>query len=840
MRILIVFFFLLSCINDQPYEIKEDFLHQPILSAGPTVPTITVSDLKQYDKLELLDENKAPDKKQSTLSPYFHVQSEDASADSFPLKDTKVNATISGVIADVNIRQVYKNEGEETIEAIYVFPMSTKAAVYGMTMTIGDRRIAAEIQRKEEARANYEEAKQQGKTASLLEQKRPNVFQMNVANILPGDEIHVDLRYTELLVPTEQTYEFVFPTVVGPRFSTISDTPENQDENWVQNPYLEEGKEAPAKVSINVDVNAPFPIRMAKSPSHGIDAEYSSKQEAHIALANANQDRDFILQYKLAGKQVSSGLMVYEGEEENFFLAMVEPPAKPTSEDLLPREYIYIVDVSGSMRGFPLSVSKAIIGTMLKTMRPSDYFNILFFAGGNQVLSEKSLPVTQKNVAMAQQWLSAQNGGGGTQLLPAMKRSLELPKTKGTSRTIAIVTDGYVTVEQEVFELIKNKLGEANMFTYGIGSAVNRFLIEGMARAGQGESFVVTSQHDALVEGTRFANYILNPVLTDIDIKFKGIDVYDVSPGSQPDLFASRPVVVYGKFKGKPNGSITISGSTAGEDYSKTLRFSNAESGDDQSALVQLWARNKIYELDDLNHLAGDDERIEEVTQLGLQYNLLTKYTSFVAIDKEKRGDGVFQTIKQPAELPQGVGNNAVSHINGTIGAKGVQSNFGAGGLGTSGYGSGGGGLGVSGYGSGGGSIGRGSADAGEGQKSKRQEGQVNKKRVGGSINADTQAPVILGSLDKSMIDNVIKRRTNQLAYCYQRELVNDPSLSGKIVVKFVIDKDGSVTKSEIKSSTMNSKAVEACITKRFKTFLFPKPQGGGIVIVSYPFVFSQ
>ncbi|HBA55343.1 MAG TPA: trypsin, partial [Syntrophorhabdus aromaticivorans] len=172
----------------------------------------------------------------------FFVKSDDPDTDRLPLKSTSAEVNIAGVIADVKVAQVYKNEGKKPIEAIYIFPASTRAAVYGMKMTIGKRVIEAKINKREEARRQYEEARDQGKSASLLEQRRPNVFQMNVANIMPGDEIRVDLKYTELLVPTDKIYEFAYPTVVGPRYSNQSAETAPPSERWVQNPYLRQGK----------------------------------------------------------------------------------------------------------------------------------------------------------------------------------------------------------------------------------------------------------------------------------------------------------------------------------------------------------------------------------------------------------------------------------------------------------------------------------------------------------------------------------------------------------------------------------------------------------------------
>ena len=178
-----------------------------------------------------------------TLSPYFFVKSDNPQVDQLPLKSTSARVHIAGVIADVLVTQVYKNEGREPLEAVYVFPASTRAAVYGMKMTIGKRVIEARIKKRDEARREYEQARDQGKTASLLEQQRPNVFQMNVANILPGDEIKVELKYTELLVPTDRVYEFVYPTVVGPRYSNQPEATASASEHWVKNPYPPSGGE---------------------------------------------------------------------------------------------------------------------------------------------------------------------------------------------------------------------------------------------------------------------------------------------------------------------------------------------------------------------------------------------------------------------------------------------------------------------------------------------------------------------------------------------------------------------------------------------------------------------
>ena len=599
-----------------------------------------------------------------TLSPYFFVVSEEEGTDYLPLKETSAIVDIAGVIADVKVRQVYKNEGTSPIEAIYIFPASTRAAVHGMTMTIGERVVTAKIEERVLAKQKYVKAKKEGKSASLLEQQRPNVFQMNVANIMPGDEIKVELFYSENIIPTDGLYKFVYPTVVGPRYSNLKAGTAPASEDWVANPYLQEGEKATYNFDLKVNISTGIPINEIASTSHKVDIAYLDASRAEVSLRDTEKsggNRDYILKYSLMGRQIESGLLLYEGENENFFLLNMEPPERITSAQILPREYIYIVDVSGSMNGFPLNVTKKLMKDLAGNLRPTDKFNILLFAGGSELLSDSSLPATVENIEKAFTMLDRQRGNGSTQLLPALKRALNLPRDESYARTIVVVTDGYVRIEAEAFDLIRKNLNKANLFAFGIGSSVNRHLIEGMARAGFGEPFIVTKHSEAPIMAEKLRNYILTPVLSHINIDFDGFDAYQIEPESVPDLLAKRPLTIFGKWKGKAKGNIIIRGSQGDVAYEKKINVGNTPPQSSNSALKYLWARHRIQTLGDYELLRGNDERKREITSLGLTYNLLTKFTSFIAVDEVVRNNsGKVKSVKQPLPLPQGVSNLAV------------------------------------------------------------------------------------------------------------------------------------------------------------------------------------
>jgi Ca-activated chloride channel family protein len=464
-----------------------------------------------------------------------------------------------------------------------------------MKMTIGERVIQAKIEKKKEARQEYEQALAEGRTASLLEQQRPNVFQMNVGNILPGDEIKVELYYTELLIVENQTYEFVYPTVVGPRYSNQVESETPVSDQWIKNPYLNEGELPTYSFNINVSISAGMPIKDIVCTSHKVDISYEGEDQAAVGLLNRadnSGNRDFILKYRLTGKRVEPGLLIHQGNKENFFLMMLQPPKRVLLDQIPPREYIFIVDVSGSMNGFPLDISKDLLRNLIGNLQQGDRFNVILFAAGSSVLSEVSLPATQTNINKAIRLIEKERGGGGTELLPALKRALALPGSKEYSRTVIIATDGYVSVEKEAFDLIRSNLGQANMFAFGIGSSVNRFLIEGMSRAGMGESFIITKPAEAQVIANKFRKYISSPVLTGITYNFNGFETYDIEPQAIPDVLAERPVILFGKWRGKARGWIEVNGySGGGKKFSKRINVSDYEPSDKNAALKFLWAR---------------------------------------------------------------------------------------------------------------------------------------------------------------------------------------------------------------------------------------------------------
>jgi Ca-activated chloride channel family protein len=599
-----------------------------------------------------------------TLSPYFVVDGGESGADVLPLESTFATVEVAGVIASVVVEQTYANKGTAPLHARYVFPASTRAAVHGMRLTVGTRTVEARIQERQEARAVYERARAEGKSASLLEQQRPNVFTLEVSNVLPGDVVKVELRYTELLVPTDGVYELVYPTVVLPRYSNQADATAPESDRWVRSPYQHEGRGPTYAFGFHARITTGIPIQDVSVPSHKVDVTWTDRNQAQIALDPSEKEggnRDVVLRYRLAGAKVDSGLLLQDGRGEKFFLLTVEPPARVATADIPPREYVFIIDVSGSMSGFPLDTAKKLIEDLIGGLRPTDRFDVILFSGAHQTMSPRSIPATRENIVRALSLIDRQQGGGGTELLPALQEAMSLPRTEGTSRSLIVVTDGGISEEKAMFQSIRAHLGEANVFSFGVGSAVNRYLVDGVARAGMGESFVVTRPDEAAPVAAAFRRYVEAPVLTGIQVSYDGFQASDVEPGGIPDLLAQRPIVLQGKWTGAPQGLITITGRTGRGEFKRVIDVARMASRTHDEALGTLWARTRLAALSDFSARAESDEERQEITRLGLGYDLLTRHTSFVAVLEETRNPGgQGKDVDQPLPLPQGVSDLAV------------------------------------------------------------------------------------------------------------------------------------------------------------------------------------
>ena len=594
-----------------------------------------------------------------------------------PLQHTAVDARISGFLSRVTVQQRFMNPFEEKIEAVYTFPLPNRAAVDDMTIRIGERTVKGKIKRREEARQIYEQARDAGKIAALLDQERPNIFTQAVANIRPGEEILVEISYVETLRYEEGSYEFSFPTVVGPRYMPGAetgrsgggwspDTSEVPDASKISPPTTPPDTRAGHDLSIQVELDAGVAIRGVASKTHEVLVERPGESRALVRLKKKAvlPNKDFVLRYDVAGGEISDALLTHHDERGGFFTMILQPPKRVTAEDVAPKELVFVLDTSGSMSGFPIEKAKETMKLAIEGLYPRDTFNLITFAGQTRVLFTEPVPATAANLEQAQRFLASRSGGGGTEMMTAIRTALAPSDSAEHVRIVCFMTDGYIGNDMAILGEIQ-KHTNARVFSFGIGSSVNRFLLDRMAEVSRGEVEYVALTDDGSAAARRFHERIRNPLLTDIELDFGDLPVTDVLPKRIPDLFSAKPVVVTGRYTGAAHGAVRLKGKMSGQAFSRKMpvRFSADEGSADQ--LATLWARRKITNLMNNNWDAAQrrspNEIAEQVTQLGLAYRLMTQYTSFVAVEETIVTEGGKpRRVDVPVEMPSGVSYEGV------------------------------------------------------------------------------------------------------------------------------------------------------------------------------------
>ncbi|HLG15195.1 MAG TPA: VIT and VWA domain-containing protein [Blastocatellia bacterium] len=595
-----------------------------------------------------------------------------------PLKHTDVKAEISGFLARVIVTQEFENPSAEKIEAVYTFPLPQNAAVDDMTMRVGDRTVRGRIKRREEARAIYDAARAAGNVASLLDQERPNIFTQSVANIMPGERVTITISYVETLSYEDGTYSFVFPMVVGPRYIPGSpagkqgggwapDTDRVPDASRITPHVAPKGTRAGHDISLEVALDAGVPIDSLKSVLHEVEIERPTNHSAVVRLKDKAviPNRDFILKYDVAGRKIEDAVLTHHSGRGGFFTMILQPPERVTAADVTPKELVFVLDTSGSMSGFPIEKAKETMKLAFDGLYPQDTFNLITFAGDTHILFPEPLPATRENLNKAQAFLASRSGGGGTEMMKAIQAALDPSDAADHLRIVCFMTDGYVGNDMEIVSEVQ-KHPNARVFAFGIGSSVNRFLLDKMAEQGRGEVEYVTPSDDGSAAARRFHERVRNPLLTDISIDWGGLPVADVYPTRAQDLFSAKPVVLSGRYSGSGRGVIKLKGRTAAGDFVREIAVELPATEARHDVLATLWARTRVGDLMSRDYKgvqqgnSREDVR-EAITQLGLEFRLMTQFTSFVAVEEMTVTDGGEpRRIEVPVDMPEGVSHQGV------------------------------------------------------------------------------------------------------------------------------------------------------------------------------------
>lgn len=595
----------------------------------------------------------------------------------FPLKHTQVNVKVSGYIARVEVKQLFTNPYQEKIEAVYVFPLPQDSAVDDMLIKVGERTIKGDIKKKAEAKQIYENAKQQGHIAALLEQERPNIFTQSVANIVAGDKIEVVIRYVQVLKYDEGAYEYSFPMVVGPRFipGNAIDTP--SDGGWACNtdkvpdasritpPVIKPGERSGHDINITLDINSGVNMSEVTSPSHKIDVVRVDDNQVKVKLhpGDSIPNKDFTLRYKVATDMPQYALLTHKvkTDPQGYYLLMIQPKEKYSPQELTPKEMIFVIDSSGSMSGQPIEKAKEVVRRFVKGMNPSDTFQILNFSNSVSGFSPYPVENTPENVQKALSYIDNLQGEGGTMMIEGIKAALDYLHYSGRIRIVTFLTDGYIGNETEILAAMQDKLKGARLFSFGVGSSVNRYLLDNMAKVGRGFVQYVRPDEDTYQVVERFFRRLNNPCLTDVTINYENLEVADTYPEQVPDLFDSQPLFIYGKYYNAGRTEIEVTGFAGTKRAKIKVPVEFPQENNENEVIATIWARQKIEDLMSQQYGGEKPQIVDQVTELALRHRLMSQYTSFVAVEETFIVEGgTPKKVMVPVEMPEFVSYEGV------------------------------------------------------------------------------------------------------------------------------------------------------------------------------------
>lgn len=611
---------------------------------------------------------------------------------------SKVHFDINGMIATVRLEQSFRNDSADWVEAVYAFPLPDLAAVRHMELRIGERRIVGQVREKAIAKAIYNEAKAKGKKASLVEQQRPNMFTNRVANIGPGEQIVVQLEYVQQVEYLAGDFSLRFPMTITPRYMPGAPLLDAGDEPYVEmavNPYLgwavattdvpdagaisplqlpaqQLGESVHNPIEITAQLNMGMPLARVESAYHDIAlARAADSYSIDLVRGVSEMDRDFVLTWQpVTGSEPQAALFSENVGGDYYGLLMVIPPTMAqSSRERLNREVIFVIDTSGSMGGVPIEQARQSLSSALSQLQPEDYFNIIEFNASHWMLHPKAVPASRHFIGQAQEFVRQLQAGGGTEMLPALQAALTRRST-GTNeqdarrvRQVVFITDGAVGNEKQLYQEITQGLGDSRLFTVGIGSAPNSWFMRKAAQFGRGAHIHIGSIDEVAVGMGELFDRIASPLAIDLQIEWPDAVVtpaLEMWPSHIPDLYKGEPLLLAVKFGNTPlAGDVRISGTTASRPWSRRLHQAPSKTKEvvNHQGVASIWARQKIAGLLDQKAMGVSEDDIRPaVLEVALAHQLLSPYTSFVAVEEivSRKGDIALSSKSAPNARPQG------------------------------------------------------------------------------------------------------------------------------------------------------------------------------------------
>lgn len=581
----------------------------------------------------------------------------DHPASPLPLEKTTITGQVIGPLNLISLTQHFSNPLSKTVELEYLFPLPHKAAIVDFEIHISKRVIRGELRETEKAREDYEQALANGQQAALMEQRRPNLFAVRLANILPGESIQATMRYQEPLPYRDGEYELVIPMGLTPKYTSPTHP---QEGVGVDAPLAYKGEKI-GSVEINLAIHAGTVLGDPISPSHALTLSRLDEQRVNLCLATPTiPDHDFVVRLPVARENIRLSAFCSPHASGDVFLASILAPiSQEMNIESQPREFIFVLDRSGSMSGEPIAQARNALRACLRILDERDSFRILLFDDVLEWYRDAALPITQANIDQADRFLNQVEGRGGTEIIQAIQAAVGIPPQASTTRYIIFLTDGAVSSEERAVAEVRNRNSHLRFFTFGIGPSVNRVLLQKLAEVGRGTCEFLQLNED--IEGAilRFQDRISYPVMTDLQYECVNGSVWDCYPATLPDIFAGNALQLVGRIKkmdAKVPSHMVIRGQQAGQPIELQIELNTLPAP--EPCVLRAWAHARVEHLEESAAFGTHPEHSvrDEIIAMALEHRLVTRYTSFAAIDSaivNRDGKPLLLQVSQP--LPEGL-----------------------------------------------------------------------------------------------------------------------------------------------------------------------------------------
>ena len=723
--------------------------------------------------------------------PRFIVNSDASDIDSLLPDSTHIEAHVSGIITEVIIKQFFVYQGSSTLEASLLMPMHPSIMIHGGMVKVGNQSYKAEMKDKEKVREIYDQAKKK-LDPFFLSWNEPNAFQMHVSGIQPGMRVSYEIRYTQIMKPNLGTYQLILPKPLRPYYLKVLDfVPLYRD--TFSDTSFSEMKEFPAG-SFTSTVIVAKGGSMANCTAKGFALqENESAFIGTFSSKSPHSPQELSVEYQFADQEPAANVMMYEDNNDKFFLLTLHPPVnKQLRDSNHSHEYVILCDSSALETG----AASTFWNSFSKGLYPGDKVNIQHFGNENIQLSDTSQFCTKDMVSRAHVFFNRVQETEGLEpiaLIDRLTNILSQPQSGSMSaRTIIILSNGFVDAGPDIFEQVKMQLTDANIFAIATGNESNERFFDAISRLTMSEPMALKGNLESMEQqSNNIVRMLQNPALTKLKVGFDGFNAIELEPASYPDLYSERPVMIFGKFKGKAKGRIVITGMMGDQSFAKTLEISSIKQTVSNTALPYLWAKQRIALLIDYNVYERTSQRVNEITKLGKRYGVQTPYTAFGVLGNELGKNKVIPAIMyQPLNLA----------IGGTL----VTSSSGM------------------------------------------QLARTNEVEVEAACNYqdagahDEEGLISVGSvmtekvIDNTILDvykNTVEQQLSLMLACYAEALPKFFHLQGTIQILVIYDEDGNITEISMADSELNIPEIDNCILKAAQSINYPKTMEGMVQI---------